>query len=85
MLSHPADKIIAVLYLKIPPIITLVTDDRRFLFMKKSKNNHQLFKIVLTSLLIAMNVVLEKFLNLQKTFELDVSFGLLQLPLRQFF
>ncbi|MBR5472487.1 MAG: folate family ECF transporter S component [Clostridia bacterium] len=43
--------------------------------MKKSKNNNQLFKIVLTSLLIAMNVVLEKLLNLQKTFELDISFG----------
>ena len=43
--------------------------------MQKSKNQQQLFKIILSSLLIAMNIVLERWLPLYRTEVFDVNLG----------
>lgn len=43
--------------------------------MQKSKNRQQLFKIILTALLIALNLVLERIVPSYKIWNQDISFG----------
>ncbi len=43
--------------------------------MQKSKSQQQLFKIILTALLIALNLVLERILPSYKIWNQDISFG----------
>ena len=43
--------------------------------MQKSKRQQQLFKIILTALLIALNLVLERILPSYKIWNQDISFG----------
>ena len=43
--------------------------------MKKSKRQQQLFKIILTAILIAVNLVLERIVPSYKIWSQDISFG----------
>ena len=43
--------------------------------MKKSKKQNYLFKIILTAILIALNLVLERIIPSYKLWNQDISFG----------